>query len=111
MVQRAKQAADETGNRREAGLALCHEFEVQLEMRNVDQARDLVQEITAYADDEEVKYDFTRNLVRTRPAGRSNADRSTNWWRSSTTTSCPREWFEIDFARLKIGCWFDCFFD
>ena len=62
LVQRAKQAADETGNRREAGLALCHEFEVQLEMRNVDQARNLVQEITAYADDEEVKYDFTRIL-------------------------------------------------
>ena len=62
LVQRAKKAADETGDRREAGLALCHEFELQLEMRNVDQARTLVQEITAYADDEEVKFEFTRIL-------------------------------------------------
>ena len=62
LVQRAKQAADETGDRREAGLALCHEFEIQLEMRNVERARALVQEISGYSDDEEVKYDFTRIL-------------------------------------------------
>ena len=62
LVQRAKQAAEETGDAREAGLALCQEFEVQLEMRNVEQARALVQEITAYAEDEEVKYEFTRIL-------------------------------------------------
>ena len=62
LVQRAKQAAEETGNRREAGLALCHEFELQLEMRNVERARSLVQEITAYSDDEEVKFEFTRIL-------------------------------------------------
>lgn len=62
LVQRAKLAAEETGDRREAGLALCHEFEIQLEMRNVDRARSLVQEITAYSDDEEVKFEFTRIL-------------------------------------------------
>ena len=62
LVQRAKQAAEETGNRRESGLALCQEFEIRLEMRNVDQARALVQEITAYSDDDEVKYEFTRIL-------------------------------------------------
>ena len=62
LIQRAKKAADESGDGREAGLALCNEFEVQLEMRNVDRARSLIQEITAYADDEEVKFEFTRIL-------------------------------------------------
>ena len=62
LIQRAKKAAEDTGDRREAGLALCNEFEVQLEMRNVDRARSLIQEITAHSDDEEVKFEFTRIL-------------------------------------------------
>ena len=62
LILRAKQAADEAGNRREAGFALCHEFELRLELRNVDRARNIVQEVAAYSDDEEVKFEFTRIL-------------------------------------------------
>ena len=62
LVLQAKQAADATGNRREAGLALCNEFEVQLELRDVERARDIVQEVGTYSDDEDVKFEFTRIL-------------------------------------------------
>ncbi len=62
LVVRAKEAADVSGDRREAGLALCHEFEVQLELQNVERAREIVSEIGGYSSDEEVKFEFTRIL-------------------------------------------------
>ena len=62
LVERARKAAEETDNRREAGLALCHEFELRLALRQVERARDIVQEVGAYSDDEEVKFEFTRIL-------------------------------------------------
>ena len=62
LVLKAKKAADESGDQREAGLALCHEFEVQLELQNVDRAREIVSEISGYSSDEEVKFEFTRIL-------------------------------------------------
>jgi len=62
LVLKAQEAAKESGDQREAGLALCHEFEVQLELRNVERARDIVSEISGYSSDEDVKFEFTRIL-------------------------------------------------
>ena len=41
---------------------MCHEFEVQLEMQNVERARNIVSEISEYSSDEQVKFEFTRIL-------------------------------------------------